>query len=44
MRAFGDIYAIREADVETLAKTEGMNRAAAEAVHAFFHPDEVVKI
>ena len=37
MREFGDIYAIREADVATLSKVEGMNEKAAEAVYEFFH-------
>lgn len=37
MRAFGDIYAIRDASVQELAAAEGMNRAAAESVYAFFH-------
>ena len=37
MREFGDIYAIREADVATLANVEGMNEKSAEAVYEFFH-------
>lgn len=37
MREFGDIYAIREADVATLSKVEGMNEKSAEAVYEFFH-------
>ena len=36
MRQFGDIYAIREADVAHLADVEGMNERAAEAVYEFF--------
>lgn len=37
MREFGDIYAICEADVATLANVEGMNEKSAEAVYEFFH-------
>lgn len=40
MRAFGDIYAIREASVDALAEAEGMNRGAAESVYRFFHSKE----
>ena len=35
LKAFGSLKAIREADVEALEKTPGMNRAAAEAVAAW---------
>ncbi len=37
MKAFGDIYAIREASVEQLLQAEGMSRSAAESVYRFFH-------
>ena len=40
MRAFGDIYAIRNAAEEELAAADGMNRRAAEAVFSFFHSDD----
>ena len=40
LKAFGSIKAIREADPETLRKTEGMNAPSAEAVYAFFHQPE----
>ena len=35
LKAFGNLKAIRAADEETLAAVPGMNRAAAEAVHAW---------
>ena len=37
---FGSVEAIRQASVEQLAEAQGMNRAAAESVHAYFaaHP------
>ena len=37
MRRFESLEAVREADIETLADCESMNRAAAEAVYRFFH-------
>ena len=37
MRHFGDIQKIREADVETLRKVDGMDVRSAEAVYAYFH-------
>lgn len=37
MKQFQSLEAIREADVETLARVPSMNRAAAEKVWAFFH-------
>lgn len=37
MRHFGDIQKIREADVETLRKVDGMDARSAEAVHEYFH-------
>ena len=36
---FKSIDAIRDADEEMLAAADGMNRAAARAVHEFFHPE-----
>lgn len=36
MKAFESIEAVKNADIETLAATENMNRAAAEAVYNFF--------
>lgn len=37
MRRFKSLEAVRDADIEELASTEGMNRRAAESVYAFFH-------
>jgi len=37
MRRFQSLEAVRDASVEELAATEGMNRRAAESVYAFFH-------
>lgn len=37
MRYFGDIEAIRQAEVEELKKADGMDIRAAEAVYNFFH-------
>ncbi len=37
MRRFASLEEIREAGVEQLMEAEGMNRAAAEKVYAFFH-------
>lgn len=39
MKKFGDIYAIKEASVQELAQTEGMNEKAAQAVYDFFHKE-----
>jgi len=40
MRTFKSIEAIRDADVEELAKAPQMNRASAEAVYAFFRGEK----
>lgn len=40
LKTFGSIKAIREADLETLKKTEGMNAPSAEAVYSFFHNEK----
>lgn len=37
MRRFKSLEAIREASLEELSSTEGMNRRAAESVYGFFH-------
>ncbi len=37
MRRFKSLEAVRDAKVEELASTEGMNQRAAESVYAFFH-------
>ena len=37
--AFGDIDAIKNADIEALSKAEGMNAAAAASVYEYFHGD-----
>ncbi len=37
MKAFGSIEALREADIQTIANTEGMNELAARSVYEFFH-------
>lgn len=37
LKAFGDVEAIRQADVAALAATEGMNERVAKEVYAFFH-------
>lgn len=36
MKAFESIEAVKNADIDTLARTENMNRASAEAVYNFF--------
>lgn len=38
MRRFKSLEAVRDAKMEELASTEGMNQKAAESVYAFFHP------
>lgn len=40
MRRFKSLEAVRDASLEELASTEGMNRRAAESVYAFFHKTE----
>ena len=40
MRRFKSLEAVRDASLEELAATEGMNRRAAESVYAFFHKTE----
>ena len=40
MRAFGDIYAIRQASVQQLTDAEGMNGSTAQAVYDFFHKEQ----
>ena len=40
MRRFQSLEAVRDASVEELAATEGMNRRAAESVYNFFHKVE----
>lgn len=40
IKHFGDIEGIRGATVDELTVPESMNRAAAENVYCFFHPDE----
>lgn len=40
MRRFKSLEAVRDASLEELASTEGMNRRAAESVYAFFHKKE----
>lgn len=42
MRSFKTMEAVRDADLEALLKVPEMNRAAAEAVYAFFHSSEAV--
>ena len=37
MRRFKSLEAIRDASLEELSSTEGMNRRAAESVYGFFH-------
>ena len=37
MRRFKTLEAVRDASVEELSETEGMNRRAAESVYGFFH-------
>ena len=39
MRRFKSLEAIRDASLEELSSTEGMNRRAAESVYGFFHGD-----
>ena len=39
MRRFKSLEAIRDASLEELSSTEGMNRRAAESVYRFFHGD-----
>lgn len=39
MRRFKSLEAIRDANLEELSSTEGMNRRAAESVYGFFHGD-----
>ena len=43
LKAFGSLKAIREANTEALAAVRGMNRAAAEAVHAWAEGTEKAK-
>ena len=43
MRRFKSLEAIRDASLEELSSTEGMNRRAAESVYGFFHGDPVRK-
>ena len=40
MRKFQSLEAVRDASLEELCATEGMNRRAAESVYAFFHKAE----
>ena len=40
MRKFQSLEAVRDASLEELCATEGMNRRAAESVYAFFHSAE----
>ncbi|MBE5971281.1 MAG: excinuclease ABC subunit UvrC [Lachnoclostridium sp.] len=40
MRRFQSLEAVRDASLEELAATEGMNKRAAESVYAFFHKPE----
>ncbi len=40
MRRFKSLEAVRDADLEALTLTEGMNRKAAESVYAYFHPQD----
>jgi len=37
MKRFGGVEAIKNADLETLAQTDGMNKKSARAVYDFFH-------
>ena len=43
MRRFKSLEAIRDASLEELSSTEGMNRRAAESVYGFFHGEPVGK-
>ncbi len=43
LKQFGSLNAIKAADVEDLAATEGIPRETAETIHRFFHPEEKEK-
>lgn len=43
MRRFKSLEAIRDASLEELSSTEGMNRRAAESVYGFFHGEPARK-